>query len=118
MRDKLMILLMVPALILPVVIIAAGGDLEVVRREVIALTRVPVVLTVYAQNGSPSTMPSGEVMPSGPVIPSGPVVMPPLIDPTTAAPTLTRWATISLSILLGLIAIWYLTEPRQQPREI
>ena len=68
MRDKLTVLLVVPALVLPLIIIAAGGDLDIVRREIDALRRVPFPIAVFAQNGSGPIDPSGEVMPSGPVM--------------------------------------------------
>jgi len=95
-------------LVLPLIVIAAGGDLDIVLREVNALRQLPLPIAVYAQNGSGPIGPSGEVTPSGSVI---------VFDATRAAPTLTRWATISLSIVLALIAVWYLTLPRPRQRE-
>jgi hypothetical protein len=71
MRDRLYVALLVPVLVLPLVVIAAGGDLELLRQELRSLANGPLVITVYAQVVSPTvtvtTTPTGTVTmtPSG-----------------------------------------------------
>jgi len=94
MREKLLTILLVPVIVFPIVVIAAGGDLELVWREFKAFSQVPLVLTVQAQLTSPPVGPSPWVRPGAPG--GGPV------------PVLTRWGYISASIVLALIALWSL----------
>lgn len=98
MRDKVVTALLVPVLVFPLVVIAAGGDLELVWQEFKAFSGAPLVMKVYAGQASPTVTPTGTVTPSGTVTP-GP-------GGATAAPLLTRWAMISASIVLALIALW------------
>lgn len=91
MRDRLLVLLLVPVILFPIVVIASGGDLEVVLREVSQIADQALVVRVYAGVGSP------------PVMPSGPVIPMPL---TAGAPVLTNWGIISASIVLALIALF------------
>jgi len=113
MRDKLMTVLLVPVLVFPIVVIAAGGDLELVWQEFKAFARVPLVVTVYAQAPSPTVMPSPAATftfgPSSGVTP-GPG------QPAMPTPLLTRWGYISASIILALIALWSLSGRRQRAR--
>lgn len=104
MRNRLLTVLMVPFVVLPVVVIAAGGDLELLRHEIGVLLRLPIPMTVYAQIG----VPSGGTMPSPPV---GPII------PIAPVPTVSHWGVITLSILVALVALWYLTDARdRRPR--
>lgn len=130
-RERLLTVLMVPVLLLPVLVIGAGGDLDLLWHEVRALTRQPIVVTVYALAVSPTvTMPSPTVtMPSPTVtMPSPTVTLPPgTAGPGTGnfsgdvypAPLLTRWGYISASIILALLAFWALADraarQRRQP---
>lgn len=98
MRDRLMILLLVPLLLFPIVVISSGGDLEIVWSELSHLLEHGFVARVYAQAGSPPVMPTGPVMPSGPVIPAAPL--------PAGAPVLTNWGMISAAILLAVIGLF------------
>jgi hypothetical protein len=92
MRDKALTALLVPVLVFPLVVSAAGGDLELIWQEFKAFSGAPLVMTVYAGVASPTVTPSGMVTPI----------------PADAAPVplLTRWAMISASIVLALVALW------------
>jgi len=90
-------------LVFPIVVIAAGGDLELVWQEFKAFARVPLVVTVYAQGPSPSTT----VGPSpGVTVGPSPGVTPVFPEPAMPTPLLTRWGYMSASIVLALIALW------------
>jgi hypothetical protein len=93
MRDKIVIALLIPVLVFPLVVIAAGGDLDLIWQEFKSFSRAPLVMTVYAGQASPTMTPSGGVTP-GPGAPAAP------------APLLSRWAMISASIVLALVALW------------
>ena len=92
MRDQLLVLLLVPVILFPILVIASGGDLEIVWRELSHIADQAFVVRVYAGIGSPPVMPSGPVMPGEP-LPAG-------------APVLTNWGIISASIILALIALF------------
>jgi hypothetical protein len=97
MRERLLTVLLVPILVLPIMVIAAGGDLELLWHEVQALSGVPVLMTVYAQTGgSPAVTPTPAVR---------------------GTPTLTRWGTISAAIILALLALWVLNERFARPAD-
>jgi hypothetical protein len=98
MRDKAVTALLIPVLVLPLVVIAAGGDLELIWQEFKSFSRAPLMMTVYAGQASPPVNGSPTVTPSGPVTP-GP-------GGAAAAPLLSRWAMISASIVLALVALW------------
>lgn len=95
MRDKVVIALLIPVLVFPLVVIAAGGDLDLIWQEFKSFTRAPLLVTAYAGQASP-TMTASPSMTFTPG-PGGPVAQ---------APLLTRWAMISASIVLALIALW------------
>lgn len=131
-RERLLTVLMVPVLLLPVLVIAAGGDVDILWNEIRALTREPVVVTVYAQ-----LAPSPTVAMASPT-----VMMTPLMSPTVAmgsptvtfppptgapgtgnftgdvyeAPLLTRWGYISASIILALLGFWVLSDRKLSRR--
>ena len=122
MRQKLIVLLLVPVVLLPVVVITAGGDLEVVWQELQAFWRLPLEVALYAQQPSPTatfgasptvTFPPSPTLtfPPSPTLTFGPSPTP--FDPRRAAPLLTRWATMSLSIVLALVALWFLSRPNK-----
>lgn len=91
MRDRLLVLFLVPVILFPILVIASGGDLDIVWRELAHIADQALVVRVYAGIGSPI------ITPSGPVIP----------DPVPAgAPVLTNWGIISASIILALIALF------------
>jgi hypothetical protein len=113
-RDKAIIALLVPILVFPLVVIGAGGDLELVVQELRAFSRFPLTVAVYAQNGPSPTMtmsasPTVTMGPS-PTVTLGPspgvTLTPGVGAPVAAAPLLTRWAMISASIVLALVALW------------
>jgi len=122
MREKLITLLLVPVLVLPVVIITAGGDLEVVWQELQAFSRLPLAVTLYAQQPSPTATlrPSPTVtFPPSPTVtfrPSPTVTFGPGPTPRDprSVPVLTRWATMSLSIILALLALWFLSRSNKR----
>jgi hypothetical protein len=103
-RERLLTVLMVPVLVLPLLVIAAGGDLDVLWREASTLVGSPIVLMVQAQIASPTVGPSPTVT----VLPSPTMTRGP--GAPHEAPTLTRWGYISASIILALIAAWSLAE--------
>jgi hypothetical protein len=84
MRDRLSIALLVPVFVLPLVVIGAGGDLELLWQELRSLTG-PIVLTVQAQ-ASPAvtaTMtPSGGINMTPTMTPSGGINMTPTMTPS------------------------------------
>jgi hypothetical protein len=92
MRDRLLVVLLVPVILLPILVIASGGDVEMIWRELWQIADHTFVVRVYAGVGSPPVMPSGPVMPGTP-LPAG-------------APVLTNWSIISASIILALIALF------------
>lgn len=92
-RDKLLIALLVPVLVFPVVVIAAGGDLDLIWQELHSFARGPLVMTAYAGQVSPTMTASPGMMTPGP-------------GGVAQAPLLTRWAMISASIILALVALW------------
>jgi hypothetical protein len=122
MRDRVVIALLIPVLIFPLVVIAAGGDLDLVWQEIKAFSRAPLVVAVYAQNGSPGMTPSpGVTMGPSPGVTMGPspgVTLTPGPGGAAPAPLLTRWAMISASIILALIALWAINRrlPGDRPR--
>jgi hypothetical protein len=125
MREKLITILMVPVLVFPIVVIAAGGDLGLIWQEFKAFSQVPLVVTVYAQMASPTATigpsPTITVGPSptltfgpSPTLTVGPGGPSPTVTPfpgvgTAPAPLLTRWGYISASIVLALVALWSLS---------
>ena len=108
-RERLLTILMVPVLVLPLLVIAAGGDLDILWHEASTFMASPMVLTVYAAGG-------GGPSPTATILPSPTATI--LMTPTTTrsplggrpheAPLLTRWGYISGSIILALIAAWSL----------
>jgi hypothetical protein len=110
-RERLLTALMVPVLVLPLLVIAAGGDLDILWHEARTLAGQPIVLTVYAQ------LPSATVGPS----PTVTVLQTPTRTvgtgvPLHETPVLTRWGYISASIILALIAAWSLAERAARSR--
>lgn len=103
MRDRLVIVLLVPVLIFPLVVIAAGGDLDLIWQECKSFSHAPLVVAVYAGQASPTVTasPSVTIGPSpGVTLTPGPGA------PIAPAPLLARWAMISASIVLALVALW------------
>jgi hypothetical protein len=96
---------MVPVLVLPLLVIAAGGDLDILWHEASTFVGSPIVLMVQAQIASPTVGPSPTVT----IIPSPTMTRGPGAGPAQV-PTLTRWGYISASIVLALIAAWSLAE--------
>lgn len=111
MREKLITALLVPVLVFPIVVIAAGGDLGLIWQEFKAFSQVPLVVSVYAQVPSPTVGPSPTV-----TVGTSPPVTPVPGSGTAPAPLLTRWGYISASIVLALIALWSLTRARSGSR--
>jgi len=110
MREKVMAVLLVPVLIFPIVVIAAGGDLGIVWQEFRAFSQVPLVVTVYAQAASPTATVTASPTTSSTMGPTPGVTMTPIPGaPTAETPVLTRWGYISASIVLALIALWSLS---------
>ena len=122
-RERLLTALMVPVLVLPLLVIAAGGDLDILWHEATVLVSQPIVVTVYAQIVSPTVVmgpsPTVVMSPTIPSIPSGTVMMSPSPGGTNGpgggagpgsreAPLLSRWGYISASVLLALIGSWFL----------
>lgn len=111
MRDRLLTLLLVPVLVFPLVVIAAGGDLELVWQELKAFARVPLVVSVYAQLPSPTATvgasPTATILasPTATFSPS-PGLTPGPGAPAAPTPLFTRWGYISASIILALVALW------------
>ena len=109
-RERLLTALMVPVLVLPLLVIAAGGDLDILWHEARTLAGQPIVLTVYAQ------IPSATVGPS----PTATILQSPTATRTLVChcttPVLTRWGYISASIILALIAAWSLAERAARSR--
>ena len=66
MRDRLLALLLVPVILFPILVIARGGDLDIVWREIAHITDQALVVRVYAGIGSPTITPSGPLMPGEP----------------------------------------------------
>lgn len=115
MRDKLLSLLAVPILVFPLLVIAAGGDLEVIRQELKAFSSGVLVASVQAGTASPTAT----VGPS-PMVTIGPsptvTFLPGPATPTpgaAVAPMLTRWGIISASIVLALIGLFGLQALRR-----
>jgi hypothetical protein len=103
-RERFLTVLMVPVLVLPLLVIAAGGDLGILWREVRAFAGAPIVLMVQAQVASPTVGPSPTVtMLASPTMTRGP-------GAPHEAPVLARWGYISASIVLALIAAWSIAE--------
>lgn len=115
-RERFLTALMVPVLVLPLLVIGAGGDLDILWHEAITLAGQPIVLTVYAQLPSRTVGPSPTLtvpMPS----PSMTIPMSPTATRGPApAPLLTRWGYISASIILALIAAWSIAERATRSR--
>ena len=108
-RERFLTALMVPVLVLPLLVIAAGGDLDILWHEAITLAGEPIVLTVYAQGPSRTVGPS----------PTATILRSPTATRTVGpheAPLLTRWGYISASIILALIAAWSLAERAARSR--
>jgi hypothetical protein len=124
------ITLLVPVLVFPIVVIAAGGDLDLILQEINAVRRVPLRVAVYAQQQlGPSPTVTFTMGPAGPsptvtftMGPGGPsptvtftmgpagrsptaTLRPGSAGPPAGAPLLTRWGMISASIILALIAL-------------
>ena len=115
MRDKLMTVLLVPVLVFPIVVIAAGGDLDLVWQEFKAFARVPLVVTVYAQAPSPTATLMASPTATFTFGPSSGVTPGPG-QPAMPTPLLTRWGYISVSIILALIALWSFSGRQQGAR--
>ena len=107
MLEKLLTILLVPIIVFPIVVSAAGGDLELVWREFKAFSQAPLIISVQAQV-SPPVGPSPPVRPSPWVRPGAPGGGP--------VPVLTRWGYISASIVLALIALWSLARKPSEHR--
>ena len=105
-RERFLTALMVPVLVLPLLVIAAGGDLDILWNEARTLVGQPIVLTVYAQVASPTVGPS----PTATIMRSPTATR--TVGPPHEAPLLTRWGYISASIILALIAAWSLAGRR------
>jgi hypothetical protein len=103
-RERFLTALMVPVLVLPLLVIAAGGDLDILWHEARTFAGSPIVLMVHAQIGSPPVGPS----PTATILPSPTVTRGPVGGPPREAPLLTRWGYISASIILALVAAWSL----------
>jgi hypothetical protein len=103
-RERLLTILMVPVLVLPLLVIAAGGDLDILWHEASTFTTSPIVLTVYAQIASPTVGPS----PTATILMTPTTTRSPVGGRPHEAPLLTRWGYISGSIILALIAAWSL----------
>jgi hypothetical protein len=111
------ITLLVPVLVCPIVVIAAGGDLDLILQEINAVRRVPLRVAVYAQQQlGPSPTVTFTMGPAGPsptvTFTMGPAgrsptatLRPGSAGPPAGAPLLTRWGMISASIILALIAL-------------
>ena len=114
-RERFLTALMVPVLVLPVLVIAAGGDLDILWHEARTLAGQPIVLTVYAQIASRTVGPSPTMtIPMGPsptmTVPTSPTATRGPFGGPAQAPLLTRWGYISASIILALIAAWSIAE--------
>jgi hypothetical protein len=114
-RERFLTALMVPVLVLPLLVIAAGGDLDILWHEAITLAGEPIVLTVYAQLPSRTVGPSPTMtIPMGPsptmTVPMSPTATRGPLGGPAPAPLLTRWGYISASIILALIAAWSIAE--------
>lgn len=110
-RERFLTAFMVPVLVLPLLVIAAGGDLDILWHEARTLAGQPIVLTVYAQ------LPSATVGPSATAtILRSPTATRTVGVPLHETPVLTRWGYISASIILALIAAWSMAERAARSR--
>src|SRR5262245_438450 len=111
MRDAVRVILLIPVLVFPLVVIASGGDLELLWRELRALADSGLVVTAQAglEPSPTATMSPSPTFTAGPsptltIGPSPTVTLGIDVTPGIApVPALTRWGTIFASIILALI---------------